>query len=153
MRYSQTGPELMLLEGPHAEFRLMGQGLTALRIETESGLDDGPAGENPLWGLDEIDNTLSRLPKVEADAEEAAGYMPERGMNVRLYELEMTCSGLRIAHRAARLQRVVLGVPDTNEVAILAGHLHTQAESYGALHSRLNEAKSNWGKRPTASQG
>ena len=145
MRYSQAGPEIMFIDGPQVEFQLMGQGLTALRIDTEADIDK-TLGSNSLWSLDEIDDTLSRLPRVELDpaAAAVADYMPERGMNIKLHELEMTCNGLRIARRATRLHRVTLGVPTTPEIISLAQHLAAQAEAYQKLHADLDTAKSNW---------
>jgi hypothetical protein len=143
MLYSQTGPELMTLDGPYPEYQLMSQGLTAAHIEAEGRVDNHP-GADVIAGPNEIDDIISKLPRI--DLIDAAAFMdtedsgenanPDYSMNIRRPELAIVCYGLRVVHRAARLQRVTLG-GWSHEVA---RRLDEQIDAYDTLSGQLSAA-------------
>jgi hypothetical protein len=144
MLYSQTGPELMTLDGPYPEYRLMSQGLTAARIEAEGRIDSRP-GADAVVEPGEIDDIISKLPRIDlidaaafidTDGFEKSAMGPDYSMNIWKPELAIVCYGLRVVHRAARLQRVTLG-GWSHEVA---RRLDEQIDAYDTLSGQLSGA-------------
>jgi hypothetical protein len=137
MRFNQTGPEIMTLDGPYPEYQLMSQGLTAARIDAEGRIDSRP-GADVIAEPERIDEIISRLPRINLIDAAAFEYGPEldHSMNIRRPELSVVCYGLRVVHRAARLQRVTLGGWGHEVVR----RLEEQIDAYDTLREELSDA-------------
>jgi hypothetical protein len=137
MRFNQTGPEIMTLDGPYPEYQLMSQGLTAARIDAEGEIDGRPEAA-VVAEPERIDEIISKLPRVNLIDAAAFEYGPQldHAMNIRRTELSVVCYGLRVVHRAARLQRVTLGGWGHEVVR----RLDEQIDAYDTLSGELSAA-------------
>jgi hypothetical protein len=127
MDFRHLDDRLTVLDGTHAEFQLLGQGLNVVRTVD----DDAQVleHETPWPTTDYVEDLMGKLPQHDR----LPGSEERFQMTVDVDELTTLCGGLRLATNHAVRTRTVLGAWQSE----IGTRLTEQIAAYRVLRTRL----------------